>query len=105
VNTGIYNNKESFQHKVIQKLRGNGVLISSNREGYKIPQNVADLHEFVRHINSKVIPMLERINELQSVLQENTNKSLDIVQSSGCGLMGDILRSHFKQKRPNAVDL
>lgn len=52
--------------KVIGKLRSDRVLISSNiRGGYKIPNGLHDIYDYLNNINIKIVPMLDRVSAYQ----------------------------------------
>jgi len=73
--------KESFVN-LIGRLRDKGILISSSRAGYKIPTNIIEIKNFVRHGNDTIFPMLRRINECRKAIKLATNNSLDILEEN-----------------------
>ena len=73
--------KESFVN-LIGRLRDKGILISSSRSGYKIPTNILEIKNFIRHGNDTIFPMLRRINECRKAIKLATNNSLDILDEN-----------------------
>lgn len=73
--------KESFVN-IIGKLRDKGILIASSRDGYKVPTNIQEIKQFIRHGNGIIFPMLRRINECRKALKFATNNSLDILEDT-----------------------
>lgn len=73
--------KESFVN-LIGRLRDKGILISSSRAGYKIPTNILEIKNFIRHGNDTIFPMLRRINECRKAIKFATNNSLDILDEN-----------------------
>jgi len=73
--------KETFVN-LIGRLRDKGILISSSRAGYKIPTNIIEIKNFIRHGNDTIFPMLRRINECRKAIKLATNNSLDILEEN-----------------------
>lgn len=60
-------------------LRDAGVVIaSSRRKGYRLPQSVADMRDYVAYANTIVPPLLARVNIARQALAENSQGALDI---------------------------
>jgi hypothetical protein len=72
-----------FQTKVIAPLRDAGVLVvssaSGEHKGYKLPSSIGDLHKFVSHGNSMIIPMLHRIHIFRETIRAASEGGLDIL--------------------------
>ncbi len=72
-----------FQTRVIAPLRDAGVLVvssaSGEHKGYKLPSSIGDLHKFVSHGNSMIIPMLQRIRIFRETIRNASQDGLDIL--------------------------
>lgn len=75
--------EHGFRTRVIAKLRDAGVMIVSSsaghKTGYKLPASVEDLHKFVNHGNSMIIPMLSRIAKSRDYIRLATGNQIDIL--------------------------
>jgi hypothetical protein len=75
--------EHQFRTRVIAQLRDKGVLISSNsasnKSGYKIPSSIEDLHSYVAHGNSMIIPLLSRIKKSRESIKLATHNKVDIL--------------------------
>jgi hypothetical protein len=74
--------KEQFSTKIIAKLRDEGILISSSRDGYKIPSSANDMKTFIRHGKGLVVPVLRRINQCREAIKLATNNEYDILNEA-----------------------
>ncbi|MGN8067688.1 DUF3800 domain-containing protein [Mucilaginibacter sp. 22184] len=76
--------EHSFRTKIIGKIRDMGVLVvsssSGENTGYKLPSNIKDLHKFISHGNSMILPMLNRIKILRDKIKLSTLNTIDIVE-------------------------
>lgn len=68
-----------FRSKIIAKLRDKGVLIGSSSNGYKLPANNKDLFEFIKHTNSYIEPMLDRVLKCRNLIKTATKNKVDII--------------------------
>lgn len=68
-----------FMSKVIAMLRNKGVIISSSTKGYKLPANEGDLYAFLKHNNSIIKPMIDRIKICRDSIKAATLNKLDIL--------------------------
>jgi len=68
-----------FMSKVIASLRNDGVIISSSTKGYKLPANEGDLYAFLKHNNSIIRPMIDRIKICRNSIKAATLNELDIL--------------------------
>jgi disulfide oxidoreductase YuzD len=77
--------EHNFRTKVIGKIRDAGVLIVSSsageHKGYKLPASLADLHKFVSHGNSVIMPMLHRIAVFRNKIKLATLNDIDILDT------------------------
>lgn len=75
--------EHTFRTQVIAKMRDAGVLIASSssgeHKGYKLPSNVKDLHKFVNHGKSVILPMLSRISKSRDKILLATQNQIDIL--------------------------
>jgi hypothetical protein len=75
--------EHTFRTKVIGQIRDAGVLVVSSstgsNKGYKLPSSVEDLHKFVNHGNSMILPMLHRIKIIRDKIKLATLNQTDIV--------------------------
>lgn len=87
--------KEQFVN-MVGSLRDKGILIGSNREGYKIPTNNYEIKKYVQHGNSIILPLLRRINLCRESILLATNNSLDILDDPEFETLKDIIKSMTK---------
>jgi hypothetical protein len=77
--TGDKVKEQYFRQQIIGPLRTEGVLISSNSNGYKVPCSTSDIYSFF-NLSSRIIhPMLERLKTAQIALTQATNGKLNIL--------------------------
>lgn len=65
--------------KVIAPLRDEGVIIASSSHGYKIPISVDDIKTYLNSTHTIVSPMLHRIGICRTLIQQQTNNNLDVL--------------------------
>lgn len=70
-----------FMTQVIGRLRSKGVIISSSSKGYKLPANEGDLYAFLKHSNSIISPMIDRIRICRNAIKAATKNELDILDN------------------------
>jgi Protein of unknown function (DUF3800) len=80
-----------FRSEVIAKLRDDGVVIASSAHGYKVPNSVADVRSFVRHVQTMVEPLLGRLRTARNQLLLASKGDLDIVKSEEFGRLRAML--------------
>jgi len=79
--TGERLKEQYFRQQIVGPLRTEGLLISSNINGYKIPSSKADIHAFF-NLSSKIIhPMLQRLKMTQEALKQATGGELEILDA------------------------
>lgn len=83
--------EEYFRTKVVGALRDRGILIASGRHGYKIPTSAKDLDSFVKHGNSIILPMLNRINVARQAIKLATTNDLDLLEKNEYKELRDLL--------------
>jgi hypothetical protein len=76
--------EHNFRTKVIGKIRDAGVLVVSSsageHKGYKLPASIKDLHKFLSHGNSMILPMLHRIRLFRDKIKLSTLNQIDIAE-------------------------
>jgi hypothetical protein len=72
---------KQFGRSIIGPLRDAGVLISSNKSGYKLIVAVADLRQFVRYYHLFLAPMLHRMKKYRDMVSLATLNKLDILHA------------------------
>jgi len=79
--TGERIKEQFFRQQIVGPLRTEGILISSNSKGYKIPCSMADILAFF-NLSSRIIhPMLYRLKMTNDALIQATNGKLDILNN------------------------
>lgn len=63
----------SFRNKIIAPLRDAEVIISSSKNGYKIPTTEGELCAFVNHGKTIILPMLSRLKLCNDIIATGTN--------------------------------
>ena len=63
----------SFRNKIIAPLRDSEVVISSSKNGYKIPSTEEELCAFVNHGKTIIMPMLSRLKKCNDVIAMGAN--------------------------------
>lgn len=69
---------QSFRNKIIAPLRDKEVIISSSKNGYKIPCSEEELCAFVNHGKSIILPMLSRLRICNDVISASTNGDIKL---------------------------
>ena len=73
--------EQYFRQQIVGPLRTEGLLISSNINGYKIPCSISDIHSFFNLSSRIIFPMLSRLKMTHEALLQATNKKLDILSN------------------------
>ncbi len=72
-----------FQTKTIAPLRDAGVLVvssaSGEQQGYKLPSSLEDLHKYIRHSNSMILPLLARVRIFRDALRAASGSAIDLL--------------------------
>lgn len=72
-------NRNFLYRRVIAPLRDCGVIIASSSHGYKIPISVEDIKTYLNSTHTIVSPMLHRIEICRTLIQQQTDGQLDIL--------------------------
>jgi len=73
---------QTFRNKIIAKLRDNEVIISSSKDGYKIPSTEKELYDFVNHGKSIIMPMMSRLKTCNDVIRMGTNGEINLFEKT-----------------------
>ncbi|VVS94439.1 DUF3800 domain-containing protein [Desulfoluna spongiiphila] len=74
--------KQWFMSRIIAPLRDAGVLIAASRDGYKIPCCREDISVFVKFVEEKSYPYLNRLVKMRESVFLGTNQKYDLVVES-----------------------
>ena len=94
--------KENLRSNIISKLRDGGVIISSCSQGYKIPVNERELSDYVHQIETKVVPMLKRLNMAREDFKTASKNELDIVDFATRGSLKNLM-DHLGDKEISSL--
>lgn len=72
----------SFRNKIIAPLRDAEVIISSSKDGYKIPSNEVEVCSFVNHGKTIIMPMLSRLKKCNDVIAMGTNGRIKLFEKA-----------------------
>ncbi|UOG62632.1 DUF3800 domain-containing protein [Leptospira noguchii] len=72
-------NDKQFGRSIIGPLRDANVLISSNKDGYKLIACESDLREFIQYFDHFIRPMLKRIKSYRETMLYATENKIDII--------------------------
>lgn len=75
--TGDKIKEQFFRQQIVGPLRTEGVLISSNAKGYKIPCSQADIYTFFNLFSKVIHPMISRLRISYDSLYQATNGKFD----------------------------
>jgi len=79
--TGEIIKEQYFRQQIVGPLRTEGLLISSNSKGYKIPCSTNDIYAFF-NLSSRIIhPMLHRLKMTHDALFQVTNGKLNVLDN------------------------
>jgi hypothetical protein len=71
---------QTFRNRIIAKLRDKGIIISSSREGYKIPSTEHELYNFVDHSANIIKPMLSRLKICNDIIKTGSRGTIDLFE-------------------------
>ena len=92
-NVGEKITEQHFKQQIIAPLRSQGILISSNSGGYKIPCSTSDMLSFFNLFSRTINPMIERMKNAYESLYTATNGELDILNYPEFDLLRKIIES------------
>jgi len=72
--------QQTFRNKIIAPLRDSEVIISSSKNGYKIPSTEAEVCSFVNHGKTIIMPMLSRLKKCNDVIAMGTNSRVRLFE-------------------------
>lgn len=73
---------QTFRNKVIANLRDKEVIISSSKEGYKIPSTEKELSDFINHGKTIIMPMLSRLKKCNDIIKMGTEGEIDLFKKA-----------------------
>lgn len=76
---------------VIGKLRDDGILIASSKDGYRIPSQKADIWNFLRHQNNIVGPIIGRVKKCRERVKTATLGKLDVLEEPEFALLKQLV--------------
>jgi hypothetical protein len=79
--TGEVIKEQFFRQQIIAPLRTDGILISSNKNGYKIPCSKADIYLFFNLFSKVIHPMINRLKISHEALFQATNGKFDVLDN------------------------
>ena len=85
---------QTFRNKIIAKLRDNEVIISSSKEGYKIPTTEEELDDFINHGKTIIMPMLSRLKKCNDVIRMGTNGEIKLFEKAEFSELASMIESH-----------
>jgi transcriptional regulator of heat shock response len=85
---------QTFRNKIIAKLRDNDVIISSSKEGYKIPTTEEELDDFINHGKTIIMPMLSRLKKCNDVIRMGTNGEIKLFEKAEFSELASMIESH-----------
>lgn len=74
-------NRQLFSRDIIGMLRDEGIIISSGKQGYKIPVNMEEVYMYTNHTMHVIIPMLDRLKKCRESLLIETDKKYDLLET------------------------
>lgn len=82
---------QSFRNKVIAPLRDSEVIISSCKNGYKIPSTEEELCNFINHGKTIIMPMLSRLKKCNDVISMGTNGRVRLFEKAEYSNLRDLM--------------
>ena len=76
---GVTISRRLFTKDVIGTLRDHGILIVSSSNGYKIPCSKADLIRFFNNYSTKILPMIETLDQCNMLTKTATSGSINLL--------------------------
>jgi len=72
--------QQLFRNRIIAPLRDSEVIISSNKNGYKIPATEGEVCSFINHGKTIIMPMLSRLKKCNDVISMGTNGRIKLFE-------------------------
>lgn len=85
-----------FRNKIIAKLRDNEVIISSSKNGYKIPCTERELFDFIEHGKGIIEPLLSRLKKCNDVIKLGTNGKINLFEMAEFHKISDLINAPFQ---------
>jgi len=74
-------NTDILRYDAIVPLRNAGVLITSNRKGYKISVTEKDIRDFIEYSQTYILPLVSRVKTATDIVDSATNGNLHLLDS------------------------
>lgn len=85
-----------FKTNIVAPLRDSDVLITSNRNGYKLPACKKDIYDFFEMFFANIDPMVKRIKNCYDSIKSATFNQLDLLQDEKFKYLKSIITQEHK---------
>ena len=85
--------KRVLNKEIITRLRDSKILITSSPSGYKIACCKADLIRFYNNYSSKIVPMIETIGKVDTVIKNATSGNLKLLDDNEFKLLKQLIET------------
>jgi hypothetical protein len=85
--------KRVLNKEIITRLRDSKILITSSTSGYKIACCKADLIRFYNNYSSKIVPMIETIGKVDTVIKNATSGNLKLLEEDEFKLLKQLIET------------
>jgi len=85
-----------FKTNIVAPLRDSDVLITSNRNGYKLPACKKDIYDFFEMFFANIDPMVKRIKNCYDSIKTATTNQLDLLQDEKFKYLKSIITQENK---------
>jgi hypothetical protein len=85
-----------FKTNIVAPLRDSDVLITSNRNGYKLPACKKDIYDFFEMFFANIDPMVKRIKNCYNSIKSATFNQLDLLQDEKFKYLKSIITQENK---------
>ena len=85
--------KRVLNKEIITRLRDSKILITSSTSGYKIACCKGDLIRFYNNYSSKIVPMIETIGKVDTVIKSATSGNLKLLEGDEFKLLKDLIET------------
>ena len=91
--------EQVFRNKIIGNLRDQGVIISSSSKGYKLPSSEREISDYYQHVNSVVVPMIQRLKICNDLLKSSSEDHIDYIEKTEYKALKCFLEAYSKIER------
>ncbi|MBI3521322.1 MAG: DUF3800 domain-containing protein [Bacteroidetes bacterium] len=85
--------KRVLNKEIITRLRDSKILITSSTSGYKIACCKADITRFYNNYSSKIVPMIETIGKVDTVIKNATSGNLSLLEDGEFKLLRELIET------------